>query len=148
MTRGRPPLIALKEANEIAMKRGQVLTISGERSDHFNFIIFTECRTTFVKVKRTLSHISDPMEILHDYNREIRHLGKIPVTPVAAREFWVRSPRGSWQFFLIGKDKIVEIQADGTIIPGTDHPLVMPKPKGPVALPAESISPQQAPAKG
>ncbi|MCX6692265.1 MAG: hypothetical protein NTW33_09535 [Methanoregula sp.] len=29
----------LKEANEIAMKRGQVLTISGERSDHFNLII-------------------------------------------------------------------------------------------------------------
>jgi len=148
MTRGRQPLIALKEAHEIAMKRGQVLTISGERCDHFNLIIFTDCRTTFVKVKRTLSHISDPMEILHDYNREIKHLARIPLTAVAAREFWVRSPRGSWQFFLIGKDRIAEIQADGTIIPGTDHPLVMPKPKGPIALPAEGTSPEQVPAKG
>jgi len=148
MTRGRQPLIALKEANEIAMKRGQVLTISGERSDHFNLIIFTDGRTTFVKVKRTLSHISDPKEILHDYAREIKHLARIPLTAVAAREFWVRSPRGSWQFFLIGKDKVIEIQADGTIISGTDHPLMMPKPAAPAALTSEGTCPEPAPAKG
>jgi hypothetical protein len=148
MTRGRQPLIALKEAQDFAMKRGQVLMISGERSDHFNLIIFTGSRVTFVKVKRTLSHISDPRDILHDYRREIRHLARIPQNAVAAREFWVRSPRGSWQFFLIGNDRVVEIQADGTIIPGTDHPLVMPEPAVPVALPVKGTNPDQAPAKG
>ncbi|MCX6692264.1 MAG: hypothetical protein NTW33_09530, partial [Methanoregula sp.] len=94
------------------------------------------------------SHILDPMEILHDYEREIKHLARIPPTSVAAREFRVRSPRGIWQFFLIEKDRVVEIRADETIIPGTDHPQVMPQPTVPVALPADGTCPEQAPAKG
>jgi len=48
MTRGRPPLVALKEAYGIAMKRGQVIPVSEGRCDHFHFILFTENRVTFI----------------------------------------------------------------------------------------------------
>ena len=136
MTRGRPPLVALKDAYLIAMKRGQVMPVSEGRCDHFHFILFSENRITFVKVKRTLSEISDPKEILQNYEREIRHLARIPQNAIDSREFWVRSPRGTFHFFLIGKDRISGLQADGSVMTGIDYPLEEPKPKGAPVLPA------------
>jgi len=134
MTRGRPPLVALKEAYLIAMKRGQVMPVSEGRCDHFHFILFSDNRVTFIKVKRTLSEISDSKEVLQNYEREIRHLARVPQNAVDAREFWVRSPRGTFHFFLIGKDRIFGLQADGSIMTGIDYPLVVLKPKGAPAL--------------
>jgi hypothetical protein len=123
MTRGRPPLVALKEAYGIAMKRGQVLPVSEGRCDQFHFILFSEDQVIFIKVKRMLSDMSDPQEILYNYEREIRHLARVPLNSVDAREFWVRSPRGTFHFFLIGKDRIFGLQADGSVMSGTGYPL-------------------------
>ncbi len=39
------------------------------------------------------------------------------LTRVTAREFRVRSPDGTWQFFLIRHDSILEIRANGMYIP-------------------------------
>ncbi len=129
MTRGRPPLVALKEAYAVAMKRGQVLPVSEGRCDHFHFVLFTENRITFVKVKRMLSDTSDPREILQNYEREIRHLTRVLENSVDAREFWVRSARGAFHFFLVGKDRILGLQADGSVMTGTDYPLEVPTQK-------------------
>ncbi|MFA5212769.1 MAG: hypothetical protein WC406_05520 [Methanoregula sp.] len=41
----------------------------------------------------------------------------------------VRSPRGSWQFFRILADRIVECRRDGTIIEGADHSLAVLEPE-------------------
>lgn len=139
MTRGRPPLVALKEAYAIAMKRGQVLPVSEGRCDHFHFVLFTENRITFVKVKRMLSDTSDPREILQNYEREIRHLTRVPENSVDAREFWVRSPRGAFHFFLVGKDRILGLQADGSVMTGTDYPLEVPKPENVPGVPAGKV---------
>jgi len=139
MTKGRPPLVALKEAYLIAMKRGQVMPVSEGRCDHFHFILFSENRVTFVKVKRTLSEISDSREILQNYEREIRHLARVPQNAVDAREFWVRSPRGTFYFFLIEKDRILGLQADGSVMTGIDYPLEVPKPENAPALPAGNM---------
>jgi hypothetical protein len=149
VTRGRRPLVALKEAYEIAMKRGQVMPVSEGRCDHFHFILFTKNRVTFIKVKRMLSDISDPKEIMQNYEREIRYLARVPLNAVDAREFWARSPRGTFHFFLIEKDRILDLQADGSVMTETGYPLAMPEPKVPDALPAgKDPVPDQAPAKG
>ena len=140
MTRGRPPLVALREAYGIAMKRGQVMPVSEGRCDYFHFILFSENRVMFIKVKRLLSDISDPKEILYNYEREIRHLARVPLNTVDAREFWVRSPRGTFHFFLIGKDRIFGLQADGSVMAGIDYPLELPpKLKDAPALPAGKV---------
>ena len=125
MTRGRKPLIALGEAEVIGRTRGCVLPTPGRREDHFDLILFTELLTTFIRVKRSTIHISDPQEILVMYRREIIRIWKVSLTTVVARELWVRSPRGSWQFFRILADRIVEIRRDGTIIEGLDHSLAV-----------------------
>lgn len=126
MTRGRPPKIGLKEAEVIASRRGDVVLVPGNRSDAFDLILFEPFRTVFVKVKRAVTQVSYPLEILHRYQRELAHLHRIPLTVVTAREFWLRTPRGKWQFFLVRHDSLVEIRADGTYAPPADLPIVVP----------------------
>ena len=86
MTRGRKPLIALSEAEEIGRTRGRVLPTPGRREDHFDLILFMELLTTFIRVKRSITHLSDPQEILGMYRREIIRLRKVSLTAVVARE--------------------------------------------------------------
>lgn len=128
MTRGRKPLIALVEAEVIGRTRGCVLPTPGRREDYFDLILFTELLTTFIRVKRSVTNISDPNEILTMYRREIIRIRKVSLTTVIARELWVRSPRGSWQFFRILSDRIVECRRDGTTIEGADHSLTVLEP--------------------
>lgn len=116
MTRGRTPLVALSEAYDIARKRGRIVEYAEGRSDRFHFILFTEAQVTFIRVKRVLSKTNEPAGILEEYRREIRQLAKVPKTPVSSREFWVRSPRGAWQFFSVGDTSITETGPDGQAI--------------------------------
>jgi hypothetical protein len=130
MSRGKSPDRALDQAKEIAGRRGEFLLIPGKRGDSFDLIIFEEFRTIFVKVKRSLTKFSWPLEIMHQYQREIAHVHRVPLTTVTAREFWVRHPNGTWQFFLIRHDSIMEIQANGTYTPRAEIPAIIPEPKG------------------
>ena len=126
MTRGRPPRVGLDEALEIAGRRGEVRPAPGRRGDSYDFIIYENFRTVFVKMKRSLTKFSYPLEILNQYQREIALVSRVPLTQVTGREFWLRSPRGTWQFFQISHDSVVEIQADGMYTPPAVLPRVIP----------------------
>jgi hypothetical protein len=130
MSRGKSPDKALDQATDIAGRRGEFLLIPGKRGDSFDLIIFEEFRTIFVKVKRSLTNFSWPREVLHQYEREIAHVHRVPLTAVTAREFWVRHPNGTWQFFLIRHDSIIEIRADGTWTPRAELPVITSEPSG------------------
>jgi hypothetical protein len=52
MTRGPQPLMAIHGAQEIAPQRGVVLDKAGMLASHYDFIIFEERCTVFVRVKR------------------------------------------------------------------------------------------------
>jgi len=123
MTRGRRPLNAIDEAVEIAGRRGNVEQVTGKRGRAFDFIIFEPYRNVFVKVKRSQTSFTYALEILHRYQREIASLHRVALTSVTAREFWVRSPNGTWQFFLIRHDSVMEIRADGMYIPSESLPV-------------------------
>ncbi|MDP2796322.1 MAG: hypothetical protein Q8N94_02270 [Methanoregula sp.] len=123
MTHGRRPLNAINEAVEIAGRRGSVEQVSGKRGIAFDFIIIEPDRVVFVKVKRSQSSFTYALEILIKYQREIASLHQVALTNVTAREFWVRSPNGTWQFFLIRHDSVLEIRADGMYIPRESIPV-------------------------
>lgn len=123
MSRGRRPLNALNEAVEIAEKRGSVERVSGRRNNAFDFILIEKVRVVFVKVKRSQTKFTYPYEILHQYQRELASLHRVSLTFATAREFWVRSPSGSWQFFLVRHDSVVEVRADGMYIPHETLPI-------------------------
>jgi hypothetical protein len=119
MTRGRQPLRALDEAYDLAKKRGQIMECPEKPDNRYHFVLFTEGCTIFIRIQRTCSQASDSIGVLQDYRREIRQLAKVPLTPVSAREFWVRSPKGSWQYFLIEKEAVKELDAGGLLLPVT-----------------------------
>ncbi len=123
MTRGRRPVNAMVEALEIANRRGSVEQVAGKRDCAFDFIIIEQYRNVFVKVKRSQTSFTYPLEILHRYERDIASLHQVALTNVTAREFWVRSPRGTWQFFLIRHDSVLEIRADGKYVPHESRPV-------------------------
>jgi hypothetical protein len=123
MSRGRSPNTALAEAEAIAGRRGEVRLVPGKRGDGFDLIIFEEHRTIFVRMKRSLTTFTWPLEVLHQYQREIAHVHRVPLTVVTAREFWVRHPNGTWQFFLVKKDSVLEIRGDGMYIPRYSLPV-------------------------
>jgi hypothetical protein len=79
-------------------------------------------------VKCSLTIFTWPLEVLHQYQREIAHVHRIPLSAVTAREFWVRHPNGTWQFFLIRHDSIVETGADGFYTPLAAVPMVIREP--------------------
>jgi hypothetical protein len=123
MSRGRRPLNALAEAAEIAEQRGSVEYVSGRRNRAFDFIINEEFRVVFVKLKRSQTSFTYPMEILCQYQRELASLHRVALTQATAREFWVRSPAGKWQFFLVRHDSVIEVRADGMYIPHESLPI-------------------------
>lgn len=131
MTRGRRPINALKEAVEIAGRRGSVEQVSGKRSCAFDFIIIETDRIVFVKIKRSQTSFTYPLEVLHQYQREVASLHRVPLTTVTAREFWVRSPHRAWQFFLVRHDSVLEIRADGMYIPHEALPVKTADPGSP-----------------
>ena len=122
MKRGRPPLLTLREAKKIALARGAVIAIPGKRSDAFDLIICEEHRVIFIRVRRTLTQFTWPVEVLHQYRYDIARCQRLPVTNVTASEFWLRLPDGNWQFFLIQHTGIIEIEANGRYIQGAGHP--------------------------
>ncbi len=129
MTRGcKAPLKALIEAEQIACERGAVHLTPGRRTNPFDLIIFEEHRIVFVRVKRSVSHFTNPFEILYQYRRDAGRLHRVPLTAVSARELWVMTPRGKWQFFLIRHDSIFEVQGDGTVIPPVALPIILSEP--------------------
>ncbi|WP_292368914.1 hypothetical protein [Methanoregula sp. UBA64] len=123
MTRGRRPTKALTEAVGIACRRGSVENVAGRRGRAFDFIIIEPFRVVFVKVKRSRTSFTFPQDALAKYGREIACLHRVALTRVTAREFWVRSPAGEWQHFLIRHDSVIEVHADGTYIPREVLPL-------------------------
>jgi hypothetical protein len=77
-----------------------------------------------VKVKRSQTSFTYVLEILQRYQREIASLHTMALTSILAREFWVRSQNGTWQFFQIRCDSVLEIRADGLYIPRESLPVM------------------------
>ncbi len=120
---------------KIAARRGSVEQVTGKRACAFDFIIIGPDRTIFVKVKRSRAPFTYAWEVMNRYQREITSLHQVPLTNGTVREFWVRSPDGTWQFFLVKNDSVREIRADGVEIL-------------PESLPVMPVDPSGTPAEG
>ncbi len=117
MTRGRPPDQALREAKAIALRQQKICENTKGRGLLYDFTIHFALVTIAVCVKRTQVVLSDKAQIITSCQREIARLRKVPASPVFIRELWVRSPVGTWQFFLVLEDDIMEIPP--YLLPGT-----------------------------
>jgi hypothetical protein len=104
--------MACREAVDNARRQGPVLDASGIVGKHTDCILFLRHQVVFIRVKRGRSIIRSPQELVALFSSEIAGLRIVPMTPVVCRQIWVRLPWGTWQYFNIFDDRIVEIQPD------------------------------------
>ena len=113
MTPGPIPATAIREAIRNAAARGLTMDRDMIQESQLMFILFCEWITVFVRVRRTRRHFLTPGEVAAEYKSEILLICRVPLTSVAARELWLLTPWGAWQYFRILDDRVIEIRADG-----------------------------------
>jgi hypothetical protein len=114
MTPGPLPAVAILKAITIAGGRGIVLERDLFERAHLGFILICPGLTTFVKVRRTRCRLASPEDCAAHYRRDILYLRQIPLTGVITRELWLLSPWGTWQYFRILDDRVIEIRNNGS----------------------------------
>jgi hypothetical protein len=113
MTRGRQPIVAQKDANPIAKKRGIVMHYRHEPGSLCDFSIMNPDRVAFVTVKRVRRLCCTIEELARQFAPEIAALRMIVSVPAISREIWIYSPKGVFRFFRICETSIIELGRDG-----------------------------------
>jgi len=116
MTRGPPPLVAIRQAMKNALSRGQVMDRDLFKESRTDFVVFSDALTVFVRIRRTPMHITDPEDCAANFRADVHFLRRIPLTPVTARELWLLTPWKTWEYFRVLDDRLVEVRADGVPI--------------------------------
>jgi hypothetical protein len=98
MTRGRIPLMALREAVLIAKKRGETRQFMHEPGTICNFVIYCQGFVAHVRIKRvTRVHCSHAW-IESEAADALTTLRAIASGPGISRELWFFLPRGAFRF--------------------------------------------------
>ena len=113
MTRGPPPLVAIRQATKNAVSRGQVMDRDLLKESRTDFVLFSDLLTVFVRIRRTPMHILCPEDCAAKYKADVHFLRRIPLTSVTGRELWLLTPWKTWEYFRVLDDRLVEIRADG-----------------------------------
>jgi hypothetical protein len=117
MTRGRKPLIALNEAKHIAEKRGEVRHFRHEPDMICNFVIYMIASVAHVRVRRVNRIRIPPDWLEREAAEDITALRFIASSPGISRELWVHTPKGTFRFFGVLDNSLVELDRDGRQFP-------------------------------
>lgn len=113
MTRGPRPPRALDEAVPIAKARGIIqLTMSGPERI-YDISIISKIPVTFSRVMFAPKILAGVHELADYYRKEIAQLRLIARDAAITAELWIRSKHGTWRFFLVTPDFLVEIDREG-----------------------------------
>jgi hypothetical protein len=116
MTKGRPPGQALKEAKTIAGRQGQLCENTKGRGLLYDFAVHLALVTIYIRVKRIKREARTIEDIIAACESDIVRIRRVPPTAGLVRELWVRLPNGTWRFFIVLNDRIVEIPPES--LPG------------------------------
>jgi hypothetical protein len=113
MSRGPRPHRALAEAIPIAKARGIVqLAMSGPERV-FDIAIVSKIPVTFSRVMFAPEILAAIQQLADDFKEEIAQLRIIARDKAITAELWLRSKHGTWRFFLVTPDSLVEIDREG-----------------------------------
>jgi hypothetical protein len=142
MTKGRKPLMALREAVLIAKKRGETRQFMHEPGTICNFVIYCLGFVAHVRIKRvTRVHCSNAW-IECEAADALATLRAIPAGTGISRELWVFLPRGAFRFFRVTETGLIELDRTGAVMPEKARPL----PAGqPAVISVGALPPVQAP---
>jgi hypothetical protein len=113
MSRGPRPHRALAEAIPIAKARGIVqMAVSGPERI-FDIAIISKIPVTFTRVMFAPEILATARQLADDFKEEIAQLRIIARDAAITAELWLRSKHGTWRFFLVMPDSLVEIDREG-----------------------------------
>lgn len=113
MSRGPRPHRALSEAIPIAKARGIVqLALSGPERV-FDIAIISKVPVTFARVMFAPEILATTRQLADDFKEEIAQLHIIARDAAITAELWLRSKHGTWRFFVVTPDSLVEIDCQG-----------------------------------
>lgn len=113
MSRGPRPHRALEEAVPIAKARGLIqVTMSGPERI-FDIAIVSKIPVAFIRVMFAPKILAEITELIEYYETEIAQLRVIAKDPAVVAELWIRSKHGTWRFFLVTPNTLVEIDREG-----------------------------------
>jgi len=118
MSRGPRAHQTLADAIPIAEVRGTVQMAERGPEMLYDFTITGTKPSAFVSVKYT-EHIRMLLaEIARECDEKIRRLRSVAQDTAVSCELWLRSRYGTWRFFRVTAEKIVEIGRDGRELGG------------------------------
>ena len=145
MPRGRKPLIALREAKHIAERRGEARHFRHEPDMICTFVIYIIGLVAHVRVRRVerIRVTADLVE--REAAVDLAALRFIASSTEISRELWVYTPKGTFRFFRVLENSLVELDRSGNPLPGQPP---VPARTMPAAAPAwaeKSGGPESAP---
>ena len=113
MSRGPRPHRALEEAVPIAKARGIIqMTLSGPERI-FDIAIVSKVPVAFARVMFAPTILATIQELTDEFKEEIAQLRLIARDTAITAELWLRSKHGTWRFFLVTPNSLVEIDREG-----------------------------------
>jgi len=113
MTRGPRPHRALAEAVPIAKTRGIIQMALGGPERIFDIAIISKVPVTFARVMFAPEILATLQQLANEFKEEIAQLRIIVRDAAITAELWIRSKHGTWRFFLVTPNSLVEIDHDG-----------------------------------
>ena len=113
MSRGPPALQTIRDAIPIAKIRGMVQMAERGPEMLFDFTIAGTKPVAFVRAKFSEHILAALKDIAWDFNEDICGLRAVTQDAAISCELWLRSRYGTWRFFRVTVDAIVEIGRDG-----------------------------------
>lgn len=109
----RRPHRALPEAIAIARPRGKVQVAVRGPEARYHFTIDATTTGAFVRVRFTPRILASPADIAAEFREELVRLRSIMRDVTISRELWLRSKHGTWRFFRVTAEGVVEIDRSG-----------------------------------
>ena len=113
MSRGPIPHQTLRDAIPIAQMRGMVQMAEHGPEMLYDFTITGMKPSAFVSVKYTEHILMLLAEIARECDEKIRRLRSVAQDAAVSCELWLHSRYGTWRFFRVTADALVEIGRDG-----------------------------------
>jgi len=122
MTRGPLPEKAIKAALAIARARGIVSFCLRSRESVCDIVIHAPVQTINAIVRRCRRLYGPLAEMEYQFWESLARLRLVPENPCRSRELWACSPYGTFRFFRVMDDGLVELDSSGLSIANRSHP--------------------------
>ena len=113
MTRGPRPHRAITDAVPIAKERGIAQLVMSGPERVFDIAIISKVPVSFARIMFAPAILAGMPELADYFKKEITQLRLIARDAAITAELWIRSKHGTWRFFLVRPDALVEIDQQG-----------------------------------